>query len=160
MYEQSLLAAPVLPNDTVGLFCQRHALTRDEFFALNPGKPVLFTTEGVPTAELDEGELLAVQADPTGEPSAATQAVQERAARCIKLGGIYSSSTNGCCQADDVKNGKCIGPDLIEVDDMRQKNEQANEGANQRLVVGGLLAAAAATIGGVIWWNSKHPSAA
>lgn len=53
---------PVISGDTVGLFCARHGLDRGEFLHLNPGihNRLFLTEEGVPTAELVEGEPLRI----------------------------------------------------------------------------------------------------
>jgi hypothetical protein len=52
--------APVLPYDTLGSFCQRHETSREEVFRANPQLHFrrMFTPEGVPTAVLEEGEVL------------------------------------------------------------------------------------------------------
>jgi len=52
--------AHVLPYDTLGSFCQRHGISREDVFYANPQLLVriMFTSEGVPTAFLEEGEEL------------------------------------------------------------------------------------------------------
>lgn len=55
--------AEVLENDTVGSLCQRHGLSRDEFFSLND-RPFFLIGE-VKTAELFPGEWVRVA---SGEP--------------------------------------------------------------------------------------------
>ncbi len=54
------MQASVLPADTVGIFCQRHGLSREALFALNPHLNMrsFYIESGILTAVLDEGEQL------------------------------------------------------------------------------------------------------
>jgi hypothetical protein len=55
-------SVPVRDGDTVGMICHHHGLSRETFLALNPGLPLVWTDEGVPTAELHVGEQVTVLA--------------------------------------------------------------------------------------------------
>lgn len=145
--------APVLPDDTVGLFCERHGMDRDTFFGLNPGVAWFYTEQGVRTAQLDEGQVLAVQQGPASALSSAA-ALQARALQCADvLGGVYNPATDQCCPPSTIQSGSCA------TDLFKDRADQVLGAKEKQTASNHLIEALAAIgllgVGAYLWVNRR-----
>lgn len=80
---------PVLPGDTLGKFLDRHGMSRDRFFEINPQttRRAFFTEEGVRTLEAQVGETFVVEAEDRDPPPSIVEVHAEQT-ECKPSGGF------------------------------------------------------------------------
>jgi hypothetical protein len=159
METDSMILAPVQPGDTLGLLLQRHGVERNVFFTLNPEKPVFYTEDNIPTTTLLEGEYVVIAAesvvraqDGNSDYDKLTPALKERYNECIRYGGVFSPSTNQCCDPDMIQFG-CT--DIFE-----RKRDEARVHENFTEIIVGSAVVVLAVVGGLIWWWRKPKTSA